>query len=230
MNKLIFFIIILFLFQGCVVKPHFIVNVDSITAPNNTPKKTFYLIPGMENVHKSDIHYREYEKYVEKALLSEGFKKISNIQNANIAIFLSYGIGDPETYQYSYLLPTWGQTGVSASNTTGSVNVFGNTGTYSQTTTYTPKYGVTGYQQRTGYYTNYFRFMILEAIDLDEYRKSEKAITIWKTTVTSSGSSGDLRRVFPVLVGASKKYIGRNTGQNIIVKLRENDLRVLKLK
>jgi hypothetical protein len=72
--------------------------------------------------------------------------------------------------------------------------------------------------------------MVLDAVDLDEYKKSKNEVQLWKTTVTSSGSSGDLRRVFPILVGASQQYIGKNTGQKVEVDLYEEDERVSGIK
>ena len=72
--------------------------------------------------------------------------------------------------------------------------------------------------------------MLLDAYDLDIYRKEKKLKEVWRTTVTSSGSSGDLRRVFPILVAASKPYIGSNTENKIKVVLYENDSEVLAIK
>jgi hypothetical protein len=72
--------------------------------------------------------------------------------------------------------------------------------------------------------------VVLDAIDLSEYRKSKKEVQLWKTTVTSTGSSGDLRRVFPVMVTASKPHIATNSGQQIKVKIRENDPNILEIK
>jgi len=70
----------------------------------------------------------------------------------------------------------------------------------------------------------------LDAVDLEEYRRSEKVVQIWKTTVTSRGTSGDLRRVLPVLVAAAKPYIGINTGKQVGVTLREEEKAVLEIK
>ena len=72
--------------------------------------------------------------------------------------------------------------------------------------------------------------MWLDAVDLDEYRETEKEIQLWKTTVTSSGSSGDLRQVFPILVAAAKPHIGSNTGKKVKVILSEGDKRVTEIK
>ncbi len=103
-----------------------------------------------------------------------------------------------------------GKTGVSSSNTYGTVSTYGNTATVNSTTTYTPTYGVTGSTTHTGTYTTFTRYMFIDALDLNEYKKTEKQKQIWKTTVISTGSSGDLRRVVPVLVAASKPYVAKN--------------------
>ena len=145
--------------------------------------------------------------------------RVDEFKSAELAVFLSYGIGDPEKSEYSYSLPVWGQTGVSSSYTSGSVNVYGNSGTYSGTTTYTPSYGVTGYQNIQGSNTTFTRHAFLTAYDLEEYRRTEKEKIIWDTRIASTGSSGDLRLVFPIMIAAAIDHIGTNTGKMIFVSL-----------
>lgn len=215
---------------GCAVAPQFNVSVDSISAPGVGDKTAYVLLPGLKDVNEGDLQYQEYASYVDRVLQSNGYTKAPSFQEADIAIFLGYGIGDPETHQYTYSLPTWGQTGIASSNTYGAVSTYKNTKTYSGTTTYTPTYGVTGSTTHIGSYTTFFRYMFLDAFDLEEYRTTKKEKQIWKTTVTSTGSSDDLRRVFPVLVAASKPHIGTNTGKKVTVILKEADQRVAEVK
>lgn len=228
-KTIIFAFFILFL-NSCAVGPQFRVHIDSISDPGTEIKNKFVLLSGSKDIDEGSLQYREFAAYVERALLDRGFVKANDIGDASVAIFLVYGIGDPETHQYTYSLPIWGQTGVSSSSTYGTINTFGNTGTYSATTTYRPTYGIVGSSTHTGTSITYFRFFWLDAIDLDEYRHTEKVTQLWKTTVTSTGSSGDLRLVFPVLVGAAKEYFGTNTGKRVQLTLFENDKRVLDVK
>ena len=228
--KNLLIVAMLALLQACAVGPQFHVNVDSISAPEAASKTKYVLLPGVKDVEVGDLQYREYAAYVERALTSKGYTKTSSFAEADIAIFLGYGIGEPETRQFTYSLPTYGQTGVSSANTYGTVNTYGDTATYSGTTTYTPTYGVTGSTTHTRTKTTFFRYMWLDAVDLDEYRKTEKEIQLWKTTVTSTGSSGDLRQVFPILVAASKPHIGSNTRKKVKVILSEDDKRVTEIK
>lgn len=228
--------------SGCATMrpPTYLVQVDSIG--NDSENKTYILLSSNKDTKTDDLQFKEYATYLNRALQARGFVPAKNIQEANVAIFLSYGIGDPREHQYTYSLPIWGKTGISSSttygtsNTYGSLNTYGNYGTYTgntnstSTTTYTPTYGITGSVARSGSYTTFFRFMLLNAIDLDEYKRSKKEIQLWKTTVTSSGSSSDLRRVFPILVAASKNHIATNTGKKLQIKLLEKDAQVMAIK
>ncbi len=91
-------------------------------------------------------------------------------------------------------------------------------------------HGVVGSQPYTSRVTTYYRYLILEAIDLDAYRQSQSIEQVWKTTIISSGRSGNLRRVFPVLVGAASDHIGTNTGKQVLIKISEDDPRVHRIK
>jgi len=219
------------LMSGCATTgPRFHVNVDSISSEGSSVKKTYILLPGNKDTSAEDLQFKEFATYVHRALAAKGYVPADSIEKAELAVFLAYGIGDPTERLYSYSLPVWGQTGVSSSTTFGTLSTYGSYGTYSGTTTYTPTYGVTGYTSHVGSYTTYFRFMLLDAYDLDTYRRQKKLSQSWRTTVTSTGSSGDLRRVFPILVAGSKSYLGSNTGQKVQVVLDEEDAAVLEIK
>ena len=217
---------------GCATMqpPQYHVNVDSLNASTQTARKHFVLLPGNKDTPATDLQFREYAAYINRALVSRGYVAAESMEKADLAIFVVYGIGNPQEHQYSYSIPTWGQTGVSSSSTYGTLNTYGGFGTYSGTTTYTPTYGITGSTTHIGTETTYFRFLVLDALDLSEYRQTKKEIQLWKTTVTSTGASGDLRLVFPYMITASMPHIGTNTGKQTKVILEENDPAVMNMK
>lgn len=214
--------------SGCTMGPTYRVDVTSIGSANEN--KTYILLPGNKDTSVDDLQFKEYATYVARALHSKGFTPAKTFQEANVAIFVGYGISTPKERQISYSLPTYGKTGISSSHTTGTVSTYGSHSSYSGTTTYMPSYGVTGYQTMAGTRTTYFRFMFLSAVNLAEYTKSKKEVQLWKANATSEGSSGDLRMVFPILVAALKDYIATNTGHKVRVELLETDTRVLEIK
>jgi hypothetical protein len=67
------------------------------------------------------------------------------------------------------------------------VNTYGNTLTYSATTTLTPTYGVTGSITHIGSKTTYNRFLNIVAYYVDVYKKTGKMKKVWTTSVISSG-------------------------------------------
>jgi hypothetical protein len=213
------------LLSGCagIHNARFVSSVDSLAQTDATTKKRYVLFPGGKGVDASDLQFQEYAAYIEKILSEKGFLKAPVLQDADIAIFLAYAVGDPQTYQYSYSIPTWGQTGVSSANTYGRVSSYGGMSTYSGTTTYTPRYGVTGSTTHIGTSTLYSRFLFLDAYDVPTYIKEKKMAQVWKTSVVSTGESGDLRLVIPYMVTAMKPYLGTNTGRRIEVEVLEND-------
>lgn len=210
---------------GCATtgQRQFHVAVDSLASLSAQQKRTYLLLPGNEGVTWDDLQFQEYAAYLMRVLNAEGFTSARNAEEADVAIVLSYGIGDPQTTQYSYSLPVWGQTGVSSAHTYGTATSYGNSASYSGTTKYTPTYGIKGYTSHVGTRTTYFRFAQITAYDFKAFKETEKQVQLWRTTVTSSGSSGDLRQVFPILIGASVPYIATNTGKQVPVNLYEND-------
>lgn len=234
MNRLglAFVLALVVLAAGCArVQPvKYLVNVDSLRASDSTAKRNYILLPANKDTSINDLQFKEYAAYLNRALVSLGFVPVESVEVADLAIFVIYGIGSPQEHQYSYSLPVWGQTGVSSSTTYGTLNTYGNTGTYIGTTRYNPTYGIQGSTSHVGTYTTYSRFLVLDALDLSEYKQTKKEIQLWKTTITSTDSSGDLRRVFPYMVTASMQHIGTNTGQLIKVILGENDPAVLSVK
>jgi hypothetical protein len=219
------------LVHACAGIPTYVVDIDSINSPGAGIKNRYVLLPGEEGINKENLQFKEYAAYVERALSDKRFVKADDVNDANIAIYLSYGIGDPQEHLYTYSFPVWGEAGAVYSydyikvqdNSDGTV-------TYRPVRTYTPIYGIVDYDTYTGSITTYQRYLILDALDLDASRADKKYIQLWQTTVTSIGSNGDLRLVFPIMVGAAKEYIGTNTGKKVRVTLYENDKRVLDVK
>ena len=123
-HRFLLVVITVTLLTGCAtVHQSYNINVDSINAPQTEFKTKYLLLSGIKDVGEDDLQFREYVGYVDRALAMIGYTKATSFDEAEIAVYLSYGIGDPESHTYSYSVPTWGQTGVSSSTTYGTVNV-----------------------------------------------------------------------------------------------------------
>lgn len=218
---------------GCMAQ-RYVVDVDGLAAAERIASldgERFILIPGNEGVSAGDLQFREYAGYVKKALEARGFIEASTFDDARIAIFVTYGISDPQQNIASYLTPTWGQTGIASARTIGSVTSHGNSSvSYNATTTFTPSYGVTGYANTSYTYETFTRGLSLSAYDLTAYILSGKEIELWRTMAISTGRSGDLRRVMPMLVAAIEPFIATNTGGSMRMALGENEAAVVRIR
>ncbi|MFO0839612.1 MAG: hypothetical protein U1D55_13935 [Phycisphaerae bacterium] len=186
------------------------------------------LLSGKNGVATNDLEFREYADMVERLLQSRGFAKAERELDANLVVFLNYGISDPKTQEYTYSVPMYGQIGGGGSTYySGSVYTSkGGYGTYSGSAYSTPVYGVTGYRSGVGSYTYFVRYVRMDGVNLEKYRQSGTFEPVWKATVTSVGSSGDLREVFPYMLVASADHIGTRTEKALSITLKENDERL----
>jgi len=210
---------------SCVTATRYGVNVDSIGSDVQLSTKSYIVLPTSSDTKPSDLRFLEFASYIEKLLLKNQYHRVDTIDGADIIVFLTYGIGDPREHQFTYSIPTWGQTGISSSSTSGTIHTSGNTATFSGSTSYTPTYGIVGSNTYSRTYTTYFRYLKIEAFDNRLFQETRKEVQLWSTIVTSTGSSGDLRRVMPYMLAAAEPYMLSNTGQVVRVIVYENDAR-----
>jgi hypothetical protein len=212
--------------------PSFSISVDGLNDGENTDNKKIFIAPpaGVKDV-ESDLQFVEFSNYIKKGLAQNGAVIVDKADDADILITLRYGISDPKEHTFNYSVPIIGQNGVASSTTNISGQSFGNgnffsggySGTtnsgYTATTTYTPSYGVIGSSSQQETIISFARYFVLEAYDLITYRTTKKVVQLWKISVSSVGGSGDLRRIFPVMVAGSAPYFGKDTGHKIDLEI-----------
>jgi hypothetical protein len=210
----------------------FVIQVDSYGDDSSIIGKTCYLLLADSTINKNDLQYVEFNNLLRKLFTQKGYKIVDSISLANVIILYNYGISDPKTQNYTASIPVWGQTGISSTSTIGNIyfSPYSNNINYNQTTTRTPSYGVTGFNNVQGSYTTYLRFLNLISFDLDYYIKNKSEMRLWQTTIQSSGSSGDLRKIFPYMLIGAQDFVGHSSGEKKEITLFENDQRVIDIK
>jgi hypothetical protein len=206
------------------------VGVSGFSDPNHASGHSYCLLSGKDGVTVDDLEFREYAGYLRRGLGQAGFSEATNLDEADLAIFVSYGIGDAKEQAYSYSLPVYGQTGGGSYNYSGTTySAYGSATTYG-TMTQTPQYGVVGSQQFYGSTLTYLRYLTVDALDMKTLRNEKKTVSIWRTDVMSRGTSGDLRGVIPVMVAAATPNFGKNTKKQIVIDITDADKRVQQIK
>jgi len=100
---IVIFCILFLSLYGCAMTQKYHVDVDSISSPDADSKGKYILLSGIKDVKDTDLQFIEYTKYIETALISRGFFKANTIEDANVAIFLVYGMGKPQNNRYCQL-------------------------------------------------------------------------------------------------------------------------------
>lgn len=183
-------------------------DIDALATPEAQNKRHFAIVPAKKDINPLDLQFLEFKGYVEKALQQRGFIKVDQLQQGDVVVYLNYGVGDPQTQQYSYEVPIWNDYVYYP---------------YSRRYGFYPRmsYGIAGYTQRIETYKVYTRYLTLEAYDMEAYLNQQAAKQLWKISVQSQGQSNDLRFVFPYMVTAMQPYLGGNSGHMLSVDIDE---------
>jgi len=167
----------------------------------------------------SDLEFQEYARMVEMKLNARGYHR-GDINSADMAIFIAYGINSAGVRNYAYSLPVYGTNTFSGSS-------FGSGGmtNFSGTTS-----GVVGSQTVAGSTREYTRTLIVDVVDFAHYKNTGQIVSLWKGDITSIGSSNDLRLVMPMLIEAGFRHFGQNTKKGITHVYSEHDSDIEKLR
>ena len=188
-------------------------------ANGNIVSGTRYYIMLEDKIDPNQFEFKEYSSYLERALLTKGMVRTDNLKDADIIVFLGYEIGAPKSEVASYSLPVFGQTGVGSSYTSGTISRSGN---ISATTTNIPTYGVTGSTSTAYSYEIYDRWLRATAVNAVKFRETGSVVQTWQMDVKSTGTSGDLRYIFPKMAYSLSLYVGQDTGKAIKLKVKDN--------
>lgn len=230
--KMMCVIFIFGLFQGCVASSqNFLVKVDAISSiPKNTEWVSYQILPASNDLQNDSLQYNEYKAFISSTMSYRDYLLLNPVITPKVMVLLDYGIGDPQEHTTSFALPIINQTGVSSATTTGSVISNGNIATITGSTTYTPTYGITGFQSFSRRSVTRLKYIMLEAVDYNKFLETGIIDSMWRVTITENGPIDDLRRVFPVMLAAAIPYIGENTFQRKSINISETDIAVVKIK
>ncbi len=192
------------------------VSVSSIAQRGVNGQKV-YVAPRDSVISENDLQFLEFAKDLKLAISRKGGIIVTDPYEADQIVLLQYEMSGPQ--KTSKRVAEWGPTSVRSSS---SSMVF-NDRSAQGTTYYNYNYGIVG--ESTIERTEYTRYITIVALE-NEALKKKIAVQLWQTTVYSRGSSRDMREVFPVLMVAAEKYIGKTTKQAVTLEIYEDDSRI----
>jgi len=197
--------------------PGFSVRVNALAGPRALEPRDFVVEPAQEG--EQDLQWLEYRALVERTLVAEGWRPAADRDGADLVVLVDYGISDPQEVEYQVQRPVYGQTG----QTTTYQTTYDPGSGYGTQAVSTPQFGVQYYDTSTQTGIVYQRHLVLTAIGRAPDGGDQQ---LWQVQARSSGWSGDLRQVFPVMLAAARPHLGHSTGREIEVSLKESSSEV----
>ena len=152
----------------------------------NMEGKTFYVISADPNVSNKDLEFQEYKDYITQCLMLKNAIPCEDSDSADVCILFDYGVVD-KSYVANVPIPIWGIT-----TTSRYINTI-----------------VTGVLNSKEDIQDYRRVINLYAYDNKD--RTSDPVMLWKTNISSSGSSRDLQEVLPYIAHAAIPYMGKQT-------------------
>ena len=197
------------------------VRITSSSDASALDKHTYVLVPGDERVDPTDPQFKEFAVYVDRALTARGYAPTVDSTTADLFILVSYGMGQPTPRDMH--VPIYAQT-ASFSGADSRVNremtTSGGTFDMPLTAIYGDVYtGIAPVSQ-------YGRWAEVVAIDAQDYARTQTITQAWKTTITSRGSTSDLRQVFPIMIAGAAPLLGADTKGRVSIDLTPDSAQV----
>jgi hypothetical protein len=169
--------------------------------------KTFYVISADPKVSNKDLEFQDYKDYITQCLILKNAIPCENSDSADVCILFDYGVVD-KSYVANVAIPIWGISG-STLITTTSRYIGGGVISQSSNVVSSLNTGVTGILNRKENIQDYHRVINLYAYDNKD--RTSDPVMLWKTNISSSGSSRDLQQVLPYIAHAAIPYMGQQT-------------------
>ena len=193
----------LWLLGGCARKVR--VEINALAEQGETQQagrlagQRCLVLPAGQDVSPDDLQFREFSAQVAASLAQRGCAPAQGLEDADLAVLLSYGISEPiivEQRDYVVYRP-WGRW---SRRMPDYVPV---------TTTYIFNTGSLGLEAR----------LVEKAAEGTKLGRQ-----VWKIDASHAGQGIDLRALFPWLLAAAGEYYGVDSGQAIVVRVGEEDL------
>lgn len=220
MKPILPLLILIVLLTSCLTPYHtgttrydtvFDVYVDSYGNDSVCVGKSCVLVPEDTAILTYDLQYREFFLQLKNVFMDKGYNIVDAFVDADYVIYFKYGILEAED-KNAELIPVYGKVGGSSIVDEGDY------------------LDVIAYKSVQHSKPKFYRFLYLTAYDIDWSNKNHERKVVWQAEIESTGGSDDIRRVFPILLTGSERYIGRNSGLRRKVEVHENSRRVAELR
>lgn len=215
---------------GCQSSNSYAVKVDAVAkrdasaAPVAKAEPQSYRVKSKNPAHgEENLRYLEAADYVKTALSGKGLYEAPSDEAADMIVELDYGIDAPRTKIERVSVPRYGQVGggvryeqVPVSDGRGNVS-------YRTVAVYQPpRTELLGYDEMPQRVTVYEKYLRVTARENKPAVEGRPPAQIWSVSTSTEDESKDIRKYLPIMASATAENIGKESGPQKVVKVRDD--------
>lgn len=212
---------VLSLAAGCASRSTYQVKVDAITKPAPAPAISYALKSKDPRLGDESLRYREAADFVRTALSGKGLYEAPNEESADMVVELDYGMEAPRTKLERVSTPVYAQVGGRVRyDSVPVMDARGNTSFRTVAVYEQPRSELIGYDDIPRQITVYEKYLKITARENKPMVEGRPPAEVWSIHATAEDDSKDMRKYLPILASASMDYIGQDSTNQKIVKVR----------
>ena len=206
---------------GCNSASTYQVKVDAISKPAAPAKQSYALKSKDPRLGEENLRYKEAADFVRTALSGKGLYEAPNADVADMVVELDYGLEAPRSKVERVSTPIYAQVGggvrydsVPVTDARGNVS-------YRTVAVYDPPTSeLIGYDEVPRQITIYEKYLKITARENKPAAEGRPPTELWSIHASAEDESKDLRKYLPIMASATVDYIGQDSSNQQLVKVR----------
>jgi len=201
--------------------PAYDVKVDAITKPAPTSAQSFKLKSKDPRLGDESLRYREAAEFVKTALSGKGLYEAASEDKADMIVELEYGMDAPRSKVERVSVPVYAQVGGGVRYESVPVtDSRGNTSFRTVAVYDPPRSELVGYDNQPRQVTIYEKYLKITARENKAANEGRPPAELWSIHASAEDESKDLRKYLPIMASATVEYIGQDSANQKLVKVR----------
>lgn len=198
------------------------VKVDAISRPAPAERQSYKLKSKNPALGEENLRYREAAEFVRTALSGKGFYETPHESQADMIVELDYGLEKPRAKIEQVSVPVYAQVGGGVRYETVPVtDSRGNTSFRTVAVYDPPRSELIGYDEAPRQVVVHEKYLRITARENQHAAEGKPPAELWSVHASAEDESKDLRKYLPILASATVDYIGKDTGQQTVVRVNE---------
>jgi hypothetical protein len=207
---------------GCSTSPTYKVKVDSISKPAAAANAQSYKLKSKDpRLGEENLRYHEAAEFVRTALSGKGLYEAPTEENADMIVELDYGMDAPRSKIERVSTPVYAQVGGGVRYESVPVTDSKGNTSYRTVAVYdSPRSELIGYDEMPRLVTIYEKYLKITARENKPASEGKPPTELWSIQASAEDESKDLRKYLPIMASATVEYIGQDSSNEKVVKVR----------